>query len=72
MPEIPVFRTVRGEKGARRRWRRVRSVYSLVVLKVVVVPLTSSEPPLVAVKNGFGRLMVCCEIVSSLTIHASS
>ena len=58
LPEIPVVRTIRGEKGARWRRGRVCSVHRLVVLKVVLVPMTPSEPSLVAVEIGLGRRMV--------------
>ena len=55
LPEIPVVRTIRGEKGARWRRGRVSSVHRWVVLEVVLLPLTPSEPSLVAVEIGLGR-----------------
>ena len=58
LPDIPVVRTIRGEKGARWRRGRVCSVHRLVVLKVVLVPMTPSEPSLVAFEIGLGRRMV--------------
>ena len=58
LPEISVVRTIGGEKGARWRRGRVRAVHRLMLLKVVLVPLTPSEPSLVAVEIGLGRRMV--------------
>ena len=47
-------------------------MHRLMVLKLVlvVVPLTSSEPTLVAVKVGFGGLIVCCVTFYPLTLQS--